>query len=98
MDVLLPRGFLWLDLGRPGDEAHVGHATLIASPSLPVGKRRVEGPRPTGVVVVVGGRGAEFVDVGDRQLGGVGDSVEEPPLVKAAIRTALAAAPVVGDD
>ena len=46
--------------------------------------------------MVVRGGGAELVDVGKRRLDGVGDAIEEAPLVERAVGPALAARPVVG--
>ena len=46
--------------------------------------------------MVVGRRGAEFVDVGHGRRRGVRHTVEEPPLVEAPVRPALAAGAVVG--
>ena len=84
-----------LDLLRPRDQAHVGDATLVARPTLPVRKRGVERPRPTRAVVVVRLRRTELVDVGKRRFRRVGHAVEEPPLVERAVRSTLAAGSVV---
>ena len=73
-------------------------AALVAGEALPVRERRVEGPGPAGVVVVVGRRPAELVDALQVLLDRVGDVVEELVLVEGAVRAALAARAVVGDD
>jgi hypothetical protein len=85
VDVLGPGILMGLDLRGPGQEAHVGDATLIASPALPVRERGVKRPCPTGVVVVVRSRAPKLVDVGKRQRGGVLDPVKEAPFVEGAV-------------
>ena len=86
-----------LDARRPRDDARVrGPAVeLVALPHL---ERRVERHRPAGRVVVVGPRAAELVDHREVLLEVVGDAVGELHLVDRAVRAALAAGAVVGDD
>jgi hypothetical protein len=86
------------DVTGPGDQQRVGDAALVAGKPLPVGKRRVERPRPAGGVVGVGVRPPEVLDAGQVGLDGVGDVVEELVLVERAVGAALAAGAVVGDD
>ena len=95
--VLLSRCLVGRDRRRPGHQAHVGDAALISGPALPVRERRIEGPCPTRVVVVVGRRAAQLIDVLQRQLGRRWYTVEEPPLIERPVGSPLAAGPVVGN-
>ena len=88
---------LRLDPLRPGDDHRIGDAALevVALPHL---ERRVERPRPADRIVVVGRRRAELVEVRHVLLDRVRDAVEELVLVDRAVRAALAARAVVGDE
>ena len=86
-----------LRAGRPRDDARVARAAveLVALPHL---ERRVERHRPAVRVVVVRLRPAELVDHRQVLREVVGDAVGELHLVHRAVRAALAAGAVVGDD
>ncbi len=94
---LVPELAPGLDSLRPRDDQRIRDAALevVALPHL---ERRVEGPRPADRIVVVGPRRAEVVDVLQVLLDRVGDAVEELVLVDGAVRPALAARAVVGDE
>jgi hypothetical protein len=96
VDVLVADLLGRLDLRRPGDNAHVGDAALVARPALPVRKRRVQRPGPAGVVVVARRGGAELVDAGHCPRGGGRHAVVELPFVERAVGAAFAAGPIVG--
>ena len=83
--------------GRPRDDARVARAAveLVALPHL---ERRVERHRPAVRVVVVRLRAAELVEQRQVGLDVVGDAVDELHLVDRAVRAALAARAVVGDE
>ena len=87
-----------LDALRPGDDQRVGRAALEVGIALPELERRVEGPRPTRRVVVVGLRAAQLVDELEVLLDRVRDAVEELVLVDRAVRSAFARRPVVRDE
>ena len=98
MQVLAAHLATSFDALRPGNQAQVRGAALVAGIALPVRERRVERPRPPGRVVVEAGRGTELVDARQVRLDRVGDPVEELVLVERAVRAAFGARTVVGGD
>jgi hypothetical protein len=98
VDVLVAHLAARGDAPRPGHDERVGDAALVAGEALPVRERRVERPRPAGVVVVVRRRAAEVVEPREVLRDVVRDAVEELVLVERAVRAALAAGAVIGDD
>ena len=88
---------LGLDALGPVHDEPVGDAAAVGLP-LPPPERRVarERPAPRVVVEVLGA--AEVVEGGEVLLEVVGHVVEELVLVHRAVRSALGAGPVVGDD
>ena len=85
-----------LRAGRPRDDARVAGAAVELVP-LPHLERGVERHRPAVGVVVVGPGAAEVVQLGEVLGHVVGDAVGELHLVDGAVRAALAAGAVVGD-
>ncbi len=84
------------DAAGPRHDQRVGGAAAVVAVALPHLERRVERPRPSGRIVVVGARAAELVELLEVLLDRVGDAVEELVLVHGAVRTALARGTVVG--
>ena len=72
VDVLVAHAAARVDPLRPGHEQGIRHAALVAGEALPVRERRVERPRPAGVVVVVGARAAQLVEALEVRLDAVG--------------------------
>ena len=89
-----------VDAARPvHDRAGAGAAPVRGDLLGPL-VRRVHRVRPADRVVVVGRRGAEVVDPGRHELGGLqlGGAVEVDQLVEAAVEIALGGRAVVADD
>jgi hypothetical protein len=84
------------EAGRPVDDARIGHPALVDLP-LPPLERGVAGHGPPPRVVVVGRRCPELVDARPQLLGARGVTVPQAPVVDGAVRAALGAGAVVGD-
>ena len=89
-----------VDAVRPAHDRAGAGAAVVGGDLLGPLVRRVHRVRPAHGVVVVGGRGAEVVDPGDHELGGLqlGGAVEVDQLVEAAVQVALGRGAVVADD
>ncbi len=99
VDVGVAHLAMGVDSVGPGDDCGVGDAALVRGVALEQLVRRVERHRPPDGVVVVGlGGAAQLVVEAEALLDGVDVPVEELDLVDRAVRTALAAGSVVGDD
>ena len=85
------------DPGRPRDDARIARSAveLVALPHL---ERGVERHRPAVRIVVVGVRSAELVEHREVLCHVIGNAVHELHLVDGAVRAALAAGAVVGDE
>src|SRR5262249_53599075 len=86
------------DVRRPRHDHRVRGPTLVVRVALPELEWRVERPRPTGRIVVVGERRAEDVEVLQVLFDGVGYRIEKLVLVDRTVRATFTRRAVVGHE